>query len=358
MKLPRSFCWRPFVELHINQHNRYAPCCKFISKNMYGSNTESDDIHRKVRDAILEDRWHPGCRSCKDIEDSGFSKSHRQDYRGPKDKNLVTENRFSLRHLEIIVDNVCNLACTTCSPFHSSRWESENKKMGDTTKYPSILKLQDRFLYEPWIWQDVEHLVLYGGEPMYSKNVLDLLRWATSNGFSENIELMFYTNGTQFNENIIQLLKSFKSVKIRFSIDATGDRYELLRWPASWTTTVDNFQRMSEMPNVETGVTYTLSILNIMHALEDMTDISSVLGTGRIGINLLTDPHFFSIRHLPQDIKDVLIAKMRSHHSLNAIIPELQIEGSPEELEKAKERLRSLDQHRKTDRRILGDIFD
>jgi hypothetical protein len=93
MKFPKTFCWRPFTEINIGQGEKYKPCSCFRSTKEFNIN---DDIHKEIRDTILDNRWHPGCSLCESIEASGNKNSHRLKYFGPKDKSLILENKFAI----------------------------------------------------------------------------------------------------------------------------------------------------------------------------------------------------------------------------------------------------------------------
>ena len=55
-----------------------------------------------------------------------------------------------------------------------------------------------------------------------------------NNGYADNIEIHYNTNGTQFPEEFIETWRKFRKVEIAFSIDNLGERFEFERSGAKW----------------------------------------------------------------------------------------------------------------------------
>jgi MoaA/NifB/PqqE/SkfB family radical SAM enzyme len=312
-------------------------------------------MHKEVRNSILTHEYHPGCQPCWERENAGFKKSMRAIYDGPRDKEAVLENKFKLKFMVVTLDNVCNLACTMCSKSYSSKWASEESRMYGT---PLIKSRSQPFphLYEHATWKDMEELALYGGEPLYSKNCLSLLNWLIDEGFSKNIKISFYTNGSIFSEKIVSLFESFKSIELIVSVDAASERFELLRWPSSWKTLIDNFDRFSNIPNVSTNIHCIFSMLNAYHLVDDLQVIRKEL-SNRISFDILKSPEYYSAKHLPDHIKQNLIDQYSIDKDAQLLIPILKEQGNLSELTRAYEMLKTLDYYRKTNLDILGPIF-
>jgi len=82
------------------------------------------------------------------------------------------------------------------------------------------------------------------------------------------LELGFQTNGTQpIDPKYHDLIDKFKLVKLMVSIDGVGEKFEYLRWPASWNQTVDNILNLKEtLPsNVMFFVQECTSCLNLFY---------------------------------------------------------------------------------------------
>jgi sulfatase maturation enzyme AslB (radical SAM superfamily) len=342
-----TFCWRPFTDMVIVD-KFYKPCC-YYSQNLHYKSF--DTTNEKIRKDIKENRWNSGCDICRKTEADGNINSHRFKYNDTPDKSLYENNKFNLINLELIVDNNCNLACITCDSHSSSRWAAEKKRMNEldthnqhTVDLNTVLNIE--------LWKNVQTLTLYGGEPLYSKKVLKILSFVIENNFSKQIELKFYTNGTLFNAEIINLLRHFKKISIGFSIDATHERFNIIRWPAKWDQVLDNYNKIKKVENVETYKIYTYSLLNACYTKSDLQILNEKL-SGYTVSNLLINPSYYAARHLPRNIKQKLIAEISEIKDFTSLQSELQQDGEEHQLIAAIAKLKKLDSYRNTDSSIL-----
>jgi Radical SAM superfamily/4Fe-4S single cluster domain len=342
-----TFCWRPYTDM-VLLDNFYKPCC-YYTKNLKFESVETANL--EIRNDIKENRWNSGCDICRITEKDGNTNSHRFKYFGEKNPTLFEENKFSLQNLEINIDNNCNIACITCDSGNSSRWAAENRKMQvKDTKQPHSINLDNILLKD--LWLNVKKLTLYGGEPMYSKKVDTILTWLVENDLSANINLEFFTNGTIFNENILNLFSKFNEIRIGFSIDGIYEHFNIIRWPAKWETVVENYNKIKKLSNVHVYKIYTFSLLNACYTANDLQVFSEVFG-GITVSNLLIYPKHFAARNLPYHIKSKVIDELKNIPNFSMLISELQQPSYEEHLVKALKQLRFLDSYRKTDSSIL-----
>jgi sulfatase maturation enzyme AslB (radical SAM superfamily) len=202
------------------------------------------------------------------------------------------------------------------------------------------------------IWKNVEKLTIYGGEPMYSKKVEKILSWAVENNFSENVNLHFFSNGTLFNRLIINKFERFKSVNIGFSIDGTYDRYHIIRWPGNWNKTLENFNKLKLMPNVNLYIIYTYSVLNAYNTKEDLEILNEHFNCPIVP-NLLINPSYYAARNLPESIKEKLIDHLITVPEFSYLIAELQQPSNEKELKEAIRHVKKLDKFRNTNSSIF-----
>jgi len=349
-KISKSFCWRPFTEIYMNiPINTYKPCCRFtLPKNM---NTMDTDLHADVRQAILNNRWHPGCISCQTLEENGSKNTHRTQYIGPRDPTLIKDNRFLPKILDIRLGSTCNLACIICNEQNSSKWYSENRRMS-ADKNENI-SVEADVPTDKKLWASVEEIVLHGGEPMYMKSMFKLMDWLIDENLAGNIKIRLYTNGTIINQNIIERLLKFRKVDIGFSIDAVNDRFYTVRWPGNWSEVRDNFLQVSEHKNIDTSVNYTYSLINSCFFVDDIDCLLKEFGDIEIGVNALVNPEYYQAKHLPDHVKNKLITDYDKHFITRQCIPLLQTPGSPDRLQVAIEKLQQLDKYRNTNSKTL-----
>ena len=68
------------------------------------------------------------------------------------------------------------------------------------------------------------------------------------------------------NDEIIELWKQFKKVKVGFSIDAVGDRNYYIRYPSDWATIEKNLHKLDNTSSrIQVNIAFALQILNIKH---------------------------------------------------------------------------------------------
>jgi len=348
-KIPKNFCWRPFTEIYMElKNNTFKPCCRFdhaLPMSDIGVN-----LHADVRNDILADRWHPGCDYCQKQEQNNIKNSHRTQYTGPRDIKLIQENRFQPKTLDIALGKICNLACITCGEHCSSKWYSENRRMDPAAAKYKIT--ENDVLTDIKIWKHVEQITLHGGEPMYMKSASRLIDWLIDQNLAEKIHISFYTNGTVINSNIMGKLLEFRKVSIGFSLDATGDRFDIIRWPAKWSEVQHNFLAVREYENIDVSINYVYSMLNACHFADDMHYFYDNM-SNKIGVNVLINPDYYSACHLPEQTKAQLIQLYDKHTITQTGITCLQMPGSMDKLHVAIQKLRHLDKYRDTNSKLL-----
>ena len=122
----------------------------------------------------------------------------------------------------------------------------------------------------------------------------------------DKITLCFQTNGTQsVDKKYYDTIEKFQLIKLHISLDGINERFEYLRWPATWNQVVDNINRLKEsLPvNVMFLVEETTSIFNLyyqdelehwtknnffVNKLNDIIDHNRHVATGTYGLHNLT----------------------------------------------------------------------
>jgi sulfatase maturation enzyme AslB (radical SAM superfamily) len=137
------------------------------------------------------------------------------------------------------------------------------------------------------------------------------------------IELGFQTNGTQsIDEKHYKTIEKFKLVKLMISIDGTNDRFEYLRWPASWNQVVDNMSSLREkLPsNVMFFIQETTSCLNLFYFNEVSDWVKQNFNANREGDRVdhstqLSIHKYLDVDNITQEYVDAL----RDHDMIHAI---------------------------------------
>ena len=239
-----------------------------------------------------------------------------------------------LVYLDLRLGHTCNLKCIMCSPHDSSQWAADHKKI-----YPLFqakeLKEQmswnrkdfNNFWHEnPDFWKEMyaqipnlKQVYFAGGEPLMIREHRWFLEEIIRQGYADKILIRYNTNGLLIDDEIIELWKKFKKVKVGFSIDAVDERNYYIRYPSDWSTIVRNLHRLDSTPdNIQVSIATAIQILNIKHLAEfakwkiqqnfkkinlENTVGGIQAGGGIFNMHLLYIPTFLSIRLLPSEDK-------------------------------------------------------
>lgn len=309
-------------------------CC--MSRNTLTSEgrrirLNTDSIHdawnspdrKEIEAALADGIKHPNCESCWQEEAAGMpSKRIRDNLRykisAEQDQPVI---------IDLNMGNTCNLKCRTCGSHSSSKWLEEEIEIANVNKYPiqSIMKAYKPFannfsldsdaiqILKNWI-PKLKFLDFYGGEPMLIKEHWGLLEYSVLTKSSLNQVLHYNSNGTIFPENKLDLFRQFKGLDLSLSIDGYESSFEYLRHPAKWDAIAININKWNDFIkslNIdvkEITICLTISIMNIF----DLDRIYSELKKFNIHIylNLVHNPHHFSITHIPTKYKEIIYKKL------------------------------------------------
>jgi molybdenum cofactor biosynthesis enzyme MoaA len=216
----------------------------------------------------------------------------------------------SIKNAEINLGNLCNLKCLMCQEQESSSILAENVRLGI-----NILNQQDLK------WNEAAHahakkivqsrprvLNIRGGEPFYNKDLLNLVRDIPDQQ-ARQMMLHITTNATIWNKEWQEALARFRSVRMMFSVDATDDLYEYMRFPGSWADTSSNIQQIIKLPNVNGMIHCVVQNLNIAR-LQSVIDWSIQCGI-QLEFDLLWKPAYLKIVNLPRGLKQQAISSVQ-----------------------------------------------
>lgn len=156
---------------------------------------------------------------------------------------------------------------------------------------------------------NLETLYLSGGEPLLLENHVDLLQHLVDTGVASNIWLKTHTNGTKrLDDKLLSLLKQFKSVRLMYSIDDIGERFEYQRPPVKWSKVRDNFVAAMQHDWLDLRITYTISLLNCLSGTE-FTDWCNDIGfpLEHVEVNFLRYPIYYELGILSDQQKEFLL---------------------------------------------------
>jgi len=236
-----------------------------------------------------------------------------------------------LVYLDLRLGHTCNLKCVMCSPHDSSQWVGDHKKMYPLFQAKELKEqmswdrkeFNNKWHENPDFWKEMyaqipnlKQVYFAGGEPLMIREHKWFLEEIIRQGYADKILIRYNTNGLLVDDEIIELWKKFKKVKVGFSIDAVGDRNYYIRYPSDWATIERNLHKLDNTPdNIQVSIATAIQILNIKHLADfakwkitqnfkkvnlENTVGGIQAGGGIINMHLLYIPTFLSIRLLPE----------------------------------------------------------
>jgi len=285
---------------------------------------------------------HPSCQVCWDLEDTiGTSARIGYNRKFGHLETLKTQPRI----LVIKPGNTCNFACRMCNPMTSSSWysdayELEKANLGSSSWYSEDQTGQAAALtfneytrtfetirnsfgrnnkefwptLKEWIG-NFEYIDIYGGEPFLVPAMFDLLEHGVANDVVKNVFLNLHTNASILNEHYAETLTHYKQVGFNISIDSMRpEQFEYIRHKGNFDLTISNAKKFIEFfqphPNVNIGITLTVTPLNVFYVDEILENIHKTFGI-QGGANIVTTPEY-DIRHLPIPVKNMLMSTLKN----------------------------------------------
>jgi len=251
-----------YVEKVSNSQVRVAACCLNQPGPVVDQiDFEHDPYLQHQRHQVLQQQPPPGCETCYQDELNG-TRSARQD----AIQNFPENNYFvQVRKLDYNVDPICNAKCIQCTAYYSSSWAAEDQahekripRFFNHTRHNNLTQSIDV--------TTVHDLYFNGGEPMLSQEPLAILKKIDQVGNLKNLVLSLNTNGSVLPcDELVDLWKRCRSIRINFSIDAIGDAFEYIRNPLDWTTVYQNLCWMAnlDIPRLVINIAYTMGVHNI-----------------------------------------------------------------------------------------------
>lgn len=229
----KTFCSLPFTGIFLGPDGGIKPCCSSVESWGNLHDTAIDQILNSskatsLRQAIINGNWHSSCRQCMNQEMQGATSERCGNLEQFQTSNpVIDSNFFKLERLDLRWSNTCNLACTYCYEYFSSKWAQIKGIKVNTLKDEHENSL---FLLIEQHKESVNSILLLGGEPLLQKENLRLIDILPSHGFSvlSNLAVNLETNA------VAQKLLDSPAVKWNVSFETVGDRYEYVRHNASW----------------------------------------------------------------------------------------------------------------------------
>lgn len=334
------FCNVPWTNTHIYWDGSFGACCselhrpysqdktnEFNIQNMSVAEWHNSQPMKQLRRMINGDSQLSACASCYNEEQYSFeSRRIKENFKSviftkqAFDKSFqqsTWHNRFTSAvdeqdqdapidwHVDLGTE--CNLACKMCGPQASSRIFNYYKKWniireGRIENWTNNPTAWNNFLTSIDQTVNLNRIHFMGGEPMMSRKFKSLLEHLINVGRT-NISISFVTNGTLFDQAIIDCLKKFKSADVEVSLESVEDNNHYIRQGSDTNAVLSMIENLISQQSdtfrvVLRNVPQLLNINNyhtyIKWAYDQRLAVQSIP---------LTFPRFLSIQVLPQDIR-------------------------------------------------------
>lgn len=312
----KNYCALPFDHVMVRTDGTFGICCQHrtpdaaqVNINAHGHGFwQNSEYVQDVRNSFLQDKRHPGCEQCWQHEDKGLDSLRT---RSAKEYNQLPKAiERPVKNVEIQLSNLCNLRCLMCSESSSSAILAENTKLGinkimskeltwSKTAYENLQTLLDQ---SPYV------VNIRGGEPLYNKKLLEIVDNIPA-AQARDMVLHITTNATVWNQKWHLALGKFRLIRFMFSVDAIGDLYEYMRYPASWQLVEQNIKSMIALPNSKCLVHCVGQNLNIcsISSLIEWCEQHNIY----LEIENLVSPNYMQITNLPVYQKNAAVQHLK-----------------------------------------------
>ena len=331
------FCPNPFVYLTNSLEGIVKYCCLVNrginddSGNPFQSSVanvkeiwNSKDLN-KVRQQMLDGVPVKDCIGCYKLEKMGGGSlrtdllshwmhgSRKEHFDKMMAEYLGGQGMSGPVSMEIRTGNLCNLKCRMCYPTASVLIEKEFNKL--RKQEPEWHKIStdigsSRLSHDNYFQEVIDNfhrmdaLRFSGGEPFLTDITLKIIHEAASTGHSSHIDLFVNTNFTRITTELLEDLKTFRTVNIDISLDGYKQVHEYVRSGLEWTSIEENLEKIRPYltQNFFLSTNTTVQNLNVLY-LEDVLkwtidelNITPVLC-------VLDNPKFLAIRNMPTEMK-------------------------------------------------------
>lgn len=308
---------------------RIRPCCHFDTQkdldiarldtaNSFEAAQNNRDLKKSQVD--IENNKIIACKHCWAVEKNTAKASRRQW------ANTFCTGEGGLEYLQVMLDTTCNLQCRSCGPKESSKWNSNKSLLKTLYNITQENQYTSKVLDNRSYWQKLKNFLIntdlrniklieiVGGEPFYSKNMLEFLQILNNQTDLDKCTLKIVTNTTIFPSNKVQdILMKFGKIDVSLSIDGYGKLNETIRPGVSWKQidfVIKEWLKFSETHknvNLVNGVTVSIYNVNKLQEIIDYFENINIPVT----FTYLFGPEHLCIENLPLSFRKKIKIKMK-----------------------------------------------
>jgi sulfatase maturation enzyme AslB (radical SAM superfamily) len=308
------FCPMPWTGLMYNFNGEVKNCIRSAGPLGDIKHQTIDQIlvdnNRPRQQQIIDQQPVPTCHTCYDLERGkrGFDIISdrifyiREFKQTPLDTYQV--NNFHLQTIDVRWTNLCNFACVYCGPEFSSKWVNE---LNFKIEKPSEQQLGD---FKEYIFKNarqLKHVYLAGGEPLLMRENIELLR-----ELNPDVNLRINTNLSKVDTGVFDAVCGFKNVHWTVSVETIEEEFDYIRFGGKWSDFLDNLTTIKKLDH-KISFNMLWFLLNY-DTVFGCVDYLKELGfhNNSFVIGALLGPEYLNIRHLPQNMLNLLKTKLES----------------------------------------------
>jgi len=314
----KHFCPMPWTGLMYNFDGNVKNCIRSdVATGLLGNikDTPIEEILLGSKNVtkqtnITHNKPADGCHTCYDLEHGkqGFDIISdrifyiREFKKTPLDTYQV--NNFDLQTIDVRWTNLCNFSCVYCSATFSSKWANE---LNIRTETPSDRQLADFREYIFKHAKNLKHVYLAGGEPLLMKENLKLLK-----ELNPDVNIRINTNLSKVETGVFDAVCKFKNVHWTVSAETIEDEFEYIRFGGRWHNFLDNLNTIRKLDH-KISFNMLWFLLNY-DSVFGYVDYFKNLGfhNNSFIIGALLTPDYLNIRHLPENVLNLLKLKLES----------------------------------------------
>ena len=336
----RNFCIGPWSEIRILPDGRLNWChiADYKSSTDWIQNTDLDQYFQgssvdAVRQQLLSGCDVSHCKNCYADEEKGnvsfrqrrniqtaifpdnhFEKSLRESGFAQRFDNTRIKPYF----YNIVLSNLCNLACMMCNEDFSSRLAVDFKRINiQHGSGAAALQdwTQDQVVWEKFVKHidsnsDIVCLHFQGGEPLIHRRFVEFVDHCILTGHTD-FHLTMVTNGTVYSAELVDKFAQFRSCQIEISIETASHVNDYIRYPSNTQNILKNIQsflshRTSQLDVVIRTVPQLLSVTDYTSILEFCLEHRVVVDS-----NSVNNPTFLKPAVWPTSVVDTISEELK-----------------------------------------------
>ena len=322
-----TFCPAPWAISCVNANNTVGLCCLNQSHNIKPTDNKLFTEHDKIdaiKQSMLAGQKISGCDRCYTDEGNKFQSLRQQyirDFLPSLDVSRLADNHYeNIVYFDLSLESKCNQKCRICGPYNSTAWVKDAEQMVDLEWSHINHMMQampgdnsgifvDKLLKTMQATGHDIEIELKGGEPLYMDTVFELLASMVRLGIHQRTTwVRIFTNGTQCDQKLLDVLRQFPALHLAISIDAVGKLHEYTRGSnLSWDECRKRWARLLDLPNIK-----RLKVSNTIYAynLHDVANLhnwarSEFGQTVKMANSILNGPYQLRNTLLPQQWRDL-----------------------------------------------------